>query len=150
MVRRTLSKASVDADPGCLWNAVVNLLAMEHYEALSLEQRPAHLVFWYNQEVQNGGHLQYFENRGIERVGETIDALEQLGARPHRDMLIEALRRYESKDRPPIETVEEYVVTALEGEFEDLDDRFYRSELTLEACLERHLAQHTEWFVEIT
>jgi hypothetical protein len=25
------------------------------------EQRPAHLVFWYESEVENGGHFQYFE-----------------------------------------------------------------------------------------
>jgi hypothetical protein len=42
---------------------------------LSAEQRPAHLVFWYESEVQNGGHFQYFENRGTEHLAATIEAL---------------------------------------------------------------------------
>jgi hypothetical protein len=42
----------------------VNLPSSEDYANLSEERRPAHLVFWYESEVQNGGHLQCFENRG--------------------------------------------------------------------------------------
>ena len=48
---------------------------------LTPEQRRAHLVFWYESEMQNGGHLQYFENRGAEHLEETVYALGLLGAK---------------------------------------------------------------------
>jgi hypothetical protein len=70
MKTRRLTQQQVDAQPFRIWNAYVDLLAMEDYHDLVEQQRPAHLVFWYESEVQNGGHLQYFENRQ-----ETIDAL---------------------------------------------------------------------------
>lgn len=66
MITRSLTKQEVEAEPFRVWNAYVDLLAMEKYGALSREQRPAFLVFWYESEVQNGGHFQYFENRGTE------------------------------------------------------------------------------------
>ncbi len=53
---------------------------MEDYDDLSPEQRPAHLVYWYESEVQNGGHLQYFENRGTEHLAAAVKALGSLGA----------------------------------------------------------------------
>jgi hypothetical protein len=83
MIRRIVSQRELDKEPFQLWNAFVNLLATEAYSDLTIEQRPAHLVFWYESEVQNGGHLQYFENQTIEkclRIDETIAALGKLGA----------------------------------------------------------------------
>jgi len=47
-------------------------------------------LFWYESEVQNGGHLQYFENCGTERLAETIAALGSLGAPCHQEVLREA------------------------------------------------------------
>ena len=35
------------------------------YEDLAEVQRKAHLVFWYDLQVNNGGHLQYFENQPL-------------------------------------------------------------------------------------
>jgi hypothetical protein len=46
-------------------------------------QRPAHLVFWYESEVQNGGHFQYFTNRSDHHIEETIQSLNALGAHDH-------------------------------------------------------------------
>src|SRR5260370_37331532 len=75
MKTRTLTKQQADAEPFRVWNAYVRLLAGERYEDLSPEQRPAHLVFWYESEVKNGGHLQFFENRGREHLTPTIEGV---------------------------------------------------------------------------
>lgn len=64
MILRSFTKQEVDAEPFRFWNAFVNVLAMKDYDDLSPEQRPAHLVFCYESEVQNGGHFQYFVNHG--------------------------------------------------------------------------------------
>ena len=45
MKTRTLTKEEVEAEPFLVWNAYVDLLAREGYDDLSVEQRPAHLVF---------------------------------------------------------------------------------------------------------
>ncbi len=58
---RQLTKAQVEAAPYEVWNAFVDLLWQERYEDLSPEQRPAQLVIQYEGQVQNGGHLRYFE-----------------------------------------------------------------------------------------
>ena len=58
----TLTRGEIEETPGLVWNAFVELVALTKSQDLSEEQRPAHLVFWYDSEVYNGGHLQYFEN----------------------------------------------------------------------------------------
>ncbi len=63
MVTIKLTKSDVEEKPYCIWNAFVELLASHDYNELSPRQRAAHLVFWYESEVQNGGHLQFSENR---------------------------------------------------------------------------------------
>ena len=103
---RTLSKNDFDSDHYCVWNAFVDLLAMEEYRDLTPVQRAAHLVFWYEHEVQNGGHLQFFENRGTEHLGETIDALGLLRAVSQQQILRDAGELWLSQARPRIETVE--------------------------------------------
>src|ERR1700686_4906357 len=105
---RKLTRAEVETEPFQVWNSYVDLLAAESYEELSVEQRPAHLVFWYENEVQNGGHLQYFENRATKYLTETIAALGVLGAACQQQVLLDARHAYLSRQRPPIETAQEF------------------------------------------
>ena len=147
---RHISKCEIDADPYCVWNAFVNLLAMECYRDLSPEQRPAHLVFWYENEVQNGGHLQYFENRGTEHVPETIEALGLLGADCQKLVLQDAYQVWLSHSRPKIQSVEEYCDAALSGEFDAFDLRFGQCETPLMNILEIYLNQRQTAFVKIS
>lgn len=144
-----LTKKEVEAYPFCVWNSFVNLLAQHSYDDLSPEQRPAHLVFWYESEVQNGGHLQYFENRGGEHLTETIAALGLIGASCQQHVLREAGTLFLSRRRNPINSVEEYVSVAMEDEFRVFDQRFGECSPSLVSCLERHLETHQSEFVMI-
>jgi len=148
-MRRRASRQSITSSPHELWNAYVDLLAMSEYEDLSADQRPAHLVFWYDAEVNNGGHLQYFENKGTIRLDETIDSLGKLGAYKHQEVLTKAQKLLLSKKRKPIETVEAFVGRALGGEYDELNNAFYEIKPDLIELLERHLDANTELFVEI-
>lgn len=150
MKTRTLTKAEIDAEPHLLWNAYVDLLANEDYESLSTEQRKAHLVFWYESEVQNGGHLQYFENHGTKHLAETIVALDSIEAAGQQQILREAGELWLSCERSPIQSAEEYSETALEGEFDDFDSRFHACLPTLEHCLETYLQAHQSLFITVT
>ena len=69
-LRRTVDRDAAEREPHLIWNAFVDLIAVESYEQLSPVQRMAHLAFWYDSEVQNGGHGQYFENRGTQLLDE--------------------------------------------------------------------------------
>jgi len=144
-----LTSKEVEAEPFCVWNSFVNLLAKHSYEELSAEQRPAHLVFWYESEVQNGGHLQYFENRGVEHLAETIAALGLVGASCQQKLLRDASALFHGRRRKPIDTVEEYVSIAMEYEFGVFDQRFGLCSPSLVSCLEDYLETHQSIFVTI-
>jgi hypothetical protein len=150
MKARSLTKQEAEAQPYRIWNAYVDLLANESYKDLSPVQRPAHLVFWYDSEVQNGGHLQYFENRGTARLAATIDALGTLGAICQQKVLREAGGLWLSRSRGRIQTAQDFCDTTLEGEFRSHDSRFHACSPTLQACLETYLSGHQSSFVGVT
>jgi hypothetical protein len=149
MILRSLARKKIEKQPFCVWNAFVDLLAMEHYDDLSPVQRPAHLVFWYESEVQNGGHLQYFENRGTETLAATIEALGLLGATGQQQVLEEAGAQWLIHSRQPVETAQEFCDIAMEGEFEAFDSRFHACSPSLEECLRSYLAQHQASFISL-
>jgi hypothetical protein len=124
-------------------------LATSDYHDLSDTQRAAHLVFWYEHEVQNGGHLQYFENRGTGQVGQVIDALKRLGADCQAEVLFRAAAQFAAKVRTKIESVEEYVETALQGEFDLFDQEFCACRPSLVKALEAFLKHNQFAFVVI-
>ncbi len=146
---RKLTKAQVEARPYEVWNAFVNLLWMERYEDLSPEQRPAQLVIKYEGEVQNGGHLQYFENCRGEHLDETIAALGVVGATCQQQVLREAAALWRSCARPRIQTAQQFCETALAGEFSEFDRRFHACATPLEQLLESHLKQNPSRYVSI-
>ena len=150
MIIRSLTKDEVDAEPFRVWNAYIDVLAMEDYGDLSPEQRPAHLVFWYESEVQNGGHFQYFENRGTEHLAATIEALGLLGAICQQQVLREAGEAWLRRSRPRVQTAQEFCDTALEGEFEAFDSRFHSCSPSLQQSLETYLVRHQSIFVSVT
>ncbi|KRE45357.1 DMP19 family protein [Paenibacillus sp. Soil522] len=149
MKLRTISKKLLVESPYEEWNAFIDLIAMEEYEDLNQIQRVAHLCFWYDSEVQNGGHIQYFENKGTERVYETIKALKSLGASKQADILGEANQQYSSKIRKTINTVLEFVMASREGAYERFDIQYYESEPTVTELLEKYFQANKEYFVEL-
>jgi hypothetical protein len=110
MILRSLTKQEVEAKPYKVWNAYVDLLTMEEHDRLAPEQRPAHLVFWYESEVQNGGHFQYFENRGTEHLDATVEALGLLGATCQQQILREAGEQWLSRSSTSVKTAEEFAI----------------------------------------
>jgi hypothetical protein len=149
MVIRKLSRKMLEQKPYEAWNAFVSILASENYGDLDEVQRVAHLCFWYESEVQNGGHLQYFENRGTSLIDETLAALDVLGAKCQRDALEAAVRCYHDKARDPIETVEDYVSAARDGEFAELDSKYYACNPSTQKLLADYFERNRDHFIEI-
>ena len=144
---RKVSRRLLEEKAYIVWNEFVDILAMSQYAHLSTKQRPAHLVFWYYSEVENGGHMQYFENRGTARITETVAALELLGCSCHAKVLTGAVTQLKSRPRSRIRSVEEYVETALQGEFDRFDDEYAKCQPTLDKALEGYLARNQSEFV---
>ncbi|MBQ7940728.1 MAG: DUF4375 domain-containing protein [Clostridia bacterium] len=63
-----------------IWNKFVDLVTSQNFIDLSEKQRMVSLVFWYDAEVNNGGHSGYFEcNPGV-KMEDLIRALNEVGA----------------------------------------------------------------------
>jgi hypothetical protein len=149
MIKRKIAKSVVESTPGEIWNSFIDLIATEDYKDLDQIQRKAHLAFWYDSELQNGGHLQYFENRGTELIDATLAALRDIGANKQYKILATASKKWLAVPRPNIETVENYVDEALEGEFEQYDNKYYECEPSINYLLEKFLEQNQAAFIEI-
>src|SRR2546425_4453158 len=146
---RRVGRQLLEKKPYIVWNEFVNILAMSNYTELSKKQRPAQLVFRYYSEVENGGHMQYFENRKPARTTETVAALELLGCSCHAKVLSRAVAQLKSKPRSRIQSVEEFVETALQGEFDRFDDEYAKCHPTLDKALEGYLARNQSEFILI-
>lgn len=134
--------------PCAIWNAFIDIIAVSFPEELSPLQREAQLVFRYESEVQNGGHLQFFTNGSGEEFEETVRGLNALGALAQARVLERAIERWTSVAPRPPANLEEYSAMERTREFLDLDDAFSDCPLSLTAVLERHLAEHEAEYVE--
>ena len=149
LIRRQIRKSEFVNEPHCVWNAFVDLLAMEAYEELTQIQKPAFLVFWYDTEVQNGGHLQYFHNSAGQRAVETLEALTALKMDRQRAILADAISFVSENPITEIEAVEDYMAEALDHKFDKFDSRYYRCEPSAMDILEEYLKVHLDEFIEV-
>jgi hypothetical protein len=142
-----IRRADVEQDPYAIWNKFVDLLARSEYEDLSDVQRPPYLTFWYESEVQNGGHLQFFLNRPAFQLDLTIEALRILEADGYFHIFRDALERWRSRSGLTPRLIHR---AAIAEEFEDLDSAFYAVQPTLIERLERYLDANQSSFILLT
>jgi hypothetical protein len=132
-----------------VWNAFVALVSSDPSEPFTREQSAAALVFWYESEVKNGGHHQYFSNRGLSEAMDAIEALQELNAPRHALVLSSALASIRgSASLVPI-SVTEYVATAQEDPFGQFDRAFHEASPPLRVAMEAYLALHLSAFVAL-
>ena len=149
MIKRQVSKSALQELPYLTWNAFVDLLAMEDEKDLTETQKIAHYSFWYDAELQNGGHLQYFENRRRKDYTIIIESLIKLGALKQADVMKSAVRQFKKKNRPRIISVFEIVRQAREGEYDVFDTDYYHSTPDITTLLEKYLHDHFDHFIEL-
>ena len=123
------------------WNRFLDLIS-DSRAASDPIRTSAHFAFLYESQVQNGGHLQYFENATIDQLKATTISLQLLGASCQHEVLQEAQRAYFGKPRKRPETAQEYVALALEGEFDEYDMRFHACSPNLIEVLQAYLETH--------
>jgi len=148
-MRREIDRATALAEPWAIWNAFIDLIATEELESLSPIQRVAHLVFWYDSEVQNGGHYQFLANGGTVHLEETITALGGLDLACQAEILRQAGDAWLSSERTFPETGEQFASEALEGDFDEHDAAFHECVPSLIEALESHLKEHQDEYVTL-
>ena len=133
--------------PGNYWNELLGVVSSP-YDELTTVQRVGHLAYWYDAELQNGGHLQYFLNDAGKMATETVDALNELGAQEQFEILSTALELWKSKPRSEPASIEEYVSEVLEEEFSSLDQNYYSCERPIVTeILEQYMLNNLDEFV---
>lgn len=146
---RPVSRSTPDPRHALPWNAMVDLCAMEELEACTPVQRRAALVFWYQEEVNNGGHFQYFVNKASFPHTEIVAILREMGAMHSANVLEAALRQLDGHLPLFPGTAEEFETERREldlGEF----DVMWGSEGDKEilAAMQRYLKAHESEFVQ--
>ncbi len=148
-MKAVVHREDLDHNPYVLWNTFVRLLGTAALEQFADNQRPAHLAFCYDAEVQNGGHQQFFENRPPNLLDETIRSLDGMGASSQASILRRAAERRQTKARKRPRTVEEYAADSMKMEFSDLDEAYYSTSPTVTELLERLLNKQADDFLEV-
>jgi hypothetical protein len=150
-----VSKLEVEKTPDFLWNTFIDFIALLDYKDLTDIQMVASLVFKYDGEIQNGGHLQYFENISNSYPNKeslllkaTLDALETLGASLQKEILSSASKKYYSQERNHPKTAEDYSELATEDEFGKFDNDYYDCTPDVSSLLEAYLKANITEFVK--
>jgi hypothetical protein len=122
--------AAMDANH---WNACLELLSYP-FDGLDPVRRTAAMVFYYDGQVQNGGHSLHFDFKADEE--ELLRALEEMGAHGQARILAEA--RYLKRGADEGSEDEDYAAEAIE----DLDRRYYALEPDIPALLAAYFEAH--------
>jgi hypothetical protein len=147
--RKAIAETDLKRQPHLAWNAFVDVVARTPYERLDRRQRPAHLVFWYNAEVLNGGHYQYFENPTGRRAAEAVGALRHLGLPCQARILDQALASWTAGERKAPSGTQEFVDNALAGEFDSFDAAYHKCSPSTDRALEAYVAANKELFIAV-
>ena len=114
---------------------------------MSSIQEKIDLCFYYDGEIQNGGHLQYFENAArtdFDDHQKVVKALRCFGARAQARILKRAIALRKSETRGAVRTVAEFVERAWEGVYDKLDDKYYGCKRDVVTLLEKAQAKHED------
>jgi hypothetical protein len=134
----SITQAELDADSSARTWAFIFYLA-DHPEAqASSEYRPFWLTYIYDAEVKNGGHLQYFHNKGVSSVQETLDVLRSIGASDHEKLLEACWSKVKEAPVERVSSLQEYSELALEQSFNAEDSAYYKLPQDLFDLLEVH------------
>jgi len=149
MIRRKLSKNILEKENFQLWNSFIDILAMENEKKLTDIQKNAQRAFWYESEVQNGGHVQYFENINLNNYVPIINSLKYIGANNHAEILEKAVKIYFKNGIRNIDSVDDLINASLEKKIQKLDYEYNEIKPNMNYSLKEYLNKYLEEFIEI-
>ncbi|MBQ7874382.1 MAG: DUF4375 domain-containing protein [Oscillospiraceae bacterium] len=114
------------SDEAKIWNDFVSRAAENDVDDLSGFEKTAALVFWYDAEVNNGGHSAYFDCFENVDPEELISALKEIGAGEYADIFSLALLSGEDDD------------------YSEADERFGEKESSLAELLMKYVISNNK------
>lgn len=108
------------------WNDFIEIICTKEMETLSPVQKNAVLCFWYDAEMNNGGHSGYFDCYQNVNADELINAINIVAYKEISDNFIQAL--YAEED---------------DGWCEE-DDAFYEFKPSLSECIMKYVEEHRD------
>jgi Domain of unknown function (DUF4375) len=149
MTKAKLTQKQIDSDPNIVWNSFIDVIGGGDDPSRSPLQQHCHYCFRYYSEVQNGGHLQFFENNGLEYAKAVLESMNGLGLVVAAKILQNALSIASKYHWPQFAEVDEYVEFAQSGLFDRLDNEFSKLEPRLIHSLEQILMRQRDEFIEV-
>jgi hypothetical protein len=151
-----ISGSRLSKDPELLWKAFVKFLSKSDTTQMNDIQMAAQLPFWYDFDIQKGGHFHYFESK-YEKLGEklnvlilaTLDALKIIGADKQAEILGKAADVYFGKARLHPKDPDEIAQLELEGEFEKFDNDYNQTAPEIKDWLEKYFMDYKDNFVKV-
>ena len=124
----------------------------EHYEKdlapFTMSQRYIYAINWYDAEVNNGGHYQFFNNSTGIVWEDALKGFEAIGATKNYIILKEAIDRMGG--RPSKDRIERQAQLNQFGygydDFDDLDDAYYEISLNLNKLLCVYIEENAKDF----
>jgi hypothetical protein len=117
-------------------------------EGFTDPQRFVYALIWYQSEVNNGGHGQFFDNSTGIVWEDALRGAELIGSPETSEILKEAVKRLGGKPSFDREQRREQLEKN-EPDFDDLDDRFYAHERSREqAMIDFISANRAEFYFE--
>lgn len=136
----TITSEELREDSSARVWALVMYLAKNPNEQSREEFSSFWLAYVYDAEVLNGGHLQYFHNRGTEEALATISALRSIGAETQAGLLEVSLQKTQDDPVNRVGSLEEYSRLASERSFRAEDSAYYSGSRPVLELLEIHYA----------
>lgn len=130
------------------WNRFIEYLASTDFKTFETKRERIALIFWYESEVQNGGHLQFFENWGVAHAKATVAALREVDCLDLSKALANAIEIHKSTVREPIQTTEGYFKEALDNHFDKADAAFYDRD-GVNDLMEKHLDENKDEYAKM-
>lgn len=106
---------------------------------LSVAQRRLYAVWWYEAEVRNGGHDQFYSNSYGMLWQDALDGLEAIDAPSARQILLDSVTRFAE---PPSRDRKLRNKQAAGLDFHDLDKRLYNNAENLHQLMRKFILAH--------
>ena len=144
-----VSKSEYDKDPSARFWALVDYLGRNNVPQADRQLEVVRLAYFYDAEVLNGGHLQYFINRGTNEAPAVLTALEALGDLERAALLRSCLAKATARPLPEIKSLDAYADLARERSFRLEDTRYYELQPELLQRIQDFIAGKLPELVEV-
>lgn len=139
-----ISRSDYEGEAWQRWNAFPALVSEVEIETLSDELKELYRIFWYDFEVQNGGHVQFLSNWGLEFASRTILALRNHNLETQSMVLYNAMNEILKKTPNPGQLTKkmDFINAAMSEEAQKADRAYASSKPKIVVMLQEYVEKN--------